>query len=143
MNTRMLERSWRRVASFGLVYLGLGIGSAIISNVLESRVVQASIRVGIFLVAIAVFCSHLRVELARSVENPRASALVTSGAVAFGTFLLAAWAVSMAWGESSHLPKSLLAALLIWPAATSIPAFLATLAWGSLMTRFRRRTKGL
>lgn len=141
MNARFLERSWQRVASFGLVYLGLGVGSAIISNDLESALVQGSIRVGIFLVAIAVFYYHFRAELARSAENLRASALITSGALGFGTFLLAACAVSMAWRESSHLPTSLLAALLIWPVATSLPAFLVALVFGSVMLRFRRRTK--
>lgn len=143
MNTRNLARSWQRVARFGLVYLGLGVGSAIISNDLESAHVQASIRVAIFLVAIAVFYCHFRVELARSAENLRASAVNTSVALAFGTFLLAAYAVGMAWRESSHLPTSLLAALLIWPVATSLPAFLAALVLGSVMVRFRRRTKGL
>jgi len=133
----------RRVASFGLVYLGLGVGSAIISNDLESAFVQASIRVGIFLVAAAVFYYHCRVELARSAERLLASALITSGAMAFGTFLLAAYAVTMAWRDSSHLPTSLLSALLIWPVATSLPAFLAALVLGSVLVRFRRRTEGL
>lgn len=143
MNSHLLEKWWQRVASFGLVYLGLGVGSAIISNDLESALVQASIRVGILLVAIGVFNCHFRAELARSVENVRASALITSGALAFGTFLLATYAVCMEWLESSHLPVSLLAALLIWPVATSLPAFLAALVLGSVMVRFRRRTKGL
>jgi hypothetical protein len=142
MNTRHPERSWQRVASFGLVYLGLGVGSAIISNDLESAPVKASIRVGIFLVAIAVFYCHFRVELARSAGNLRASALNTAVALALGTFLLAAYAVGMAWRESSHLPASLLAALFIWPVATGLPAFLAALAFGSVMIRFRRRTGG-
>jgi ABC-type branched-subunit amino acid transport system permease subunit len=64
-------------------------------------------------------------------------------ALALGTFLLAAYAVGMAWRESSHLPASLLAALFIWPVATGLPAFLAALALGSVMIRFRRRTGGL
>jgi hypothetical protein len=143
MNARILERSWQRVTSFGLVYLGLGVGSAIFSNDLESAPVQASIRVGIFLVAVAVFYCHFRVELARSKERLRATALITSGALAFGTFLLAAYAVSTAWWESSHLPTSLLSALLIWPMATGLPAFLAVLVLRSVMVRFRRKTKDL
>jgi hypothetical protein len=141
MNARILERSWQRVASFGLMYLGLGVGSAVISNDLESAPVQASIRVGIFLVAVAVFYCHLRVELARSAERLGASALITSSALALGTFLLAVYAVSMSWWNSSHLPTSLLSALLIWPVATSLPAFLAALVLGSVLVRFHRRTK--
>lgn len=143
MNSHILEKSWQRVASIGLVYLGLGVGSAIISNDLESALVQASIKVGIFLVGIGVFICHFRAELARSAENLRVSAMIASGALAFGTFLLATYAVSMQWLESSHLPTSLLAALLIWPVATSLPAFLAALVLGSVMVRFRRRIKGL
>jgi hypothetical protein len=137
----MLERPWQRVASFGLVYFGLGVGSAITTNDLEPAALQASIRVGIFLVAVAVFYCHLRVELARSLERFWAAALVTSGALACGTFLLAAYAVSTAWWDSSHLPTSLLWALPIWPVVTSLPAFLAALVWGSVMVRFRRRLK--
>lgn len=141
MNARMLEKPWQRVAGFGLVYFGLGVGSAVITNDLEPARLQASIRVGIFLVAVAVFFCHLRVELARSVERLWAAALITSGALACGTFLLAAHAVSTARWDSSHLPTSLLWALPIWPVATSLPAFLAALALGSVMVRFRRRLK--
>jgi vacuolar-type H+-ATPase subunit I/STV1 len=143
MNARSFRRPWQRVATFGLVYFGLGVGSAIISNDLESAPVQASIRVGIFLVAVAFFYWHFRVELGRSDERLRASALITSGALAFGTLLLAVYAVSTAWWDSSHLPTSLLSALLIWPVATSLPAFLAALVLGSVMLRIRRRAKGL
>jgi hypothetical protein len=141
MNARILERWWQRVVSVGLMYLGLGVGSAVISNDLESAPVQASIRVGILLVAVAVFYCHLRVELARSAQRLGASALITSSAVALGTFLLAVYAVSLSWWDSSHLPTSLLSALPIWPVATSLPAFLAALILGSVMVRFHRRTK--
>ncbi len=141
MSARILERWWQRAAGFGLIYLGLGVGSAVISNDLDSAPVQASIRVGIFLVAVAVFYGHLRVELARSAQRLGASAMITSSAVALGTFLLAVYAVSLSWWDSSHLPTSLLSALLIWPVATSLPAFLAALVLGSVMVRFNRRTK--
>lgn len=141
MNARILERSWQRVAGFGLMYLGLGVGSAFISNDLESAPVQASIRVGIFLVAVAVFYYHLRVELARSAERLAASALLTSGALALGTFLLALYAVSISWWDSSQLPSSLLWALLLWPVATGLPSFLGALVLARVMVRFHRRPK--
>ena len=141
MNERNVRSPWQRVATFGLVYLGLGVGSAIISNDLESASLQASIRVGIFVVAVAFFYWHFRVELARSTGRLRVSALITSGALAFGTLLLAFYAVGAAWWNSSHLPTSLLSALLIWPVATSLPAFLAALVLGSVMLRIRRRAK--
>jgi len=141
MKVCLPERSWQRVASIGLVYLGLGVGSAVISNDLDSAPVQASIRVGILLVAVAVCYCHLRVELARSAQRLGASALITSSAVALGTFLFAAHAVSLTWWDSSHVPTSLLSALLIWPVATSLPAFLAALILGSVMVRFHRWTK--
>lgn len=141
MNARILERPWQRVASLGLIYLGLGVGSAVISNDLETAPLQASIRVGILLVAIAVFYCHLRVELARSAEAIGASALLTASALALGTFLLAVHAVSISWWDSSHVPTSLLLALIIWPLATSLPAFLAALVLGGVLMRFRRRTR--
>lgn len=139
----LFERPWQRMASFGLVYLGLGVGSALLSNDLESATVQASVRVGILLVAVAVFYGHLRVELARSGERLRVSGLTTSGAVALGTFLLALYAVSAAWRDASRLPTSLLSALLVWPVAAGLPAFLAALILGSVILRFRRRARGL
>jgi hypothetical protein len=141
MNARILERWRQRVVSVGLIYFGLGVGSAVISNDLESAPVQASIRVGILLVAVAVFYYHLRTELARSAQRLGASALTASSAVALGTFLLAVYAVSLSWWDSSHLPTSLLSALLIWPVATSLPALFAALIFGSVMVRFHRRTK--
>jgi len=141
MKAHILDRRWQRVVSVGLMYLGLGVGSAVISNDLESAPVQASIRVGILLVAVAVFYYHLRVELARAAQRLGASALTTSSAVALGTFLLAVYAVSLSWWDSSHLPTSLLSALLIWPVATSLPAFCAALILGSVMLRFHRRPK--
>lgn len=141
MSRSILERCWQRVASFGLIYLVLGVGSAFISNDLESAPVQAAVRVGILLVAVAVFYSHLRVELARSAQRLLVSALITSSAVALGTFLLAVYAVGLSWWESSYLPASLLSALLIWPMVTSLPAFLVALVLGSLIARFNTRTK--
>lgn len=137
MNLR-LEKSWQRVASNGLVYFGLGVGSALISNDLESRPVQATVRVGIFLIAFAVFYGHLRIELARSAGKHGPSALIASSALALGTFLLASYAVSMSWWDSSRVPTSLLLALLIWPVATGLPAFLGALVLGRVMVRHTR-----
>lgn len=67
--------------------------------------------------------------------------MITSSALAFGTFLLALYAVSTAWWDSSRLPTSLLWALLIWPVAAGLPAFLGALVLGSVMVRFHRRSK--
>jgi hypothetical protein len=121
------------------VYFGLGVASAILSNPLQPGLGQASMRVGIFLVAMAVFYSHSRVELDRTRESPRVSALLTSGAVACGTFLLAVYAVGMASWESSHVGASLLAALIVWPVATSVPAFLVALVLGQVVVRAREK----
>jgi hypothetical protein len=137
MNERNVRRPWQRVGTFGLVYFGLGVASAIISNDLESASLQASIRVGILLVAVAFFYWHFRVELARSTGRLRVSALIASGALAFGTLLLALYAVGAAWWNSSHLPASLLSSLVIWPVATGVPAFLAALVLGRVMLRIR------
>lgn len=142
MTAPVRDKPWQRVASIALVYLGLGVGSAVISNDLESAPVQASIRIGIFLVAVAVFCWHLRIELTRSGGRHGASALMTSSALALGTFLLAVYAVSTSWWDSSRVPTSLLAALLVWPVATGLPACLGALVLGRVMVRFRGRPKG-
>lgn len=139
MNTRIPERWWLRVGAFGLVYLGLGLTSALVANPLPPGLGQASIRVVIFFVAIAVFYSHAGVEVARQPASPRMSALRTAAAVSCGTLLLAVYAVSMAWLESAHVSTSLRAALIIWPVATGVAAFLAALILGRLREWARRR----
>ncbi|MDH4107628.1 MAG: hypothetical protein OEW35_04880 [Gammaproteobacteria bacterium] len=127
------------MAIFGLAYFGLGVSSALISNPLQSELGQASIRVGIFLVGIAVYVSHIRIELAGLPGRPRAAALLVALGVASGTFLLAVYAVSMALWETSRVGTALLAALVIWPVATGIPAFLVALLAGAIRARARSR----
>jgi len=139
MNTRTPGRWWQRTALFGFVYLALGVTSAVFSNPLRSEVGQASIRVGILLIAIAVFCGHWSLEVARSPENSGACALRSSGAVAWGTFLMAVYANLMAWRESPGESTALLPALVIWPLATGVPAFLAALTLGVIRAGFRKR----
>jgi hypothetical protein len=133
MKTPVPERWWQRVGIFGLAYPGLGIISALLSNPLQPGLGQASIRVGILLIAIVVFYIHFRVEFARPPGNLRLSALLASGAVAIGTFLLALYAITAAWLETSQVGKSLLAALIIWPVATGVPAFFAALVLGKML----------
>lgn len=135
MRVRFGDAAWQRVGSYGLAYLVLGVGSAAISNDLASATVQASVRVGILLVAVALLIGHLHAELVRSAAGLGASALRTSSAVALGTFLLAVYAVSMSWWDSSQLPASLLSALVVWPVATGLPAFLAALVVGRVLVR--------
>lgn len=136
----MRDRTWKRVASHGLAYAGLGVGSAVISNDLGSAPLQAAIRVGILLVAVAVFHRHLRSELARSAGRLVPPALVTASALASGTFLLAVFAVGMSWKDSPSVPSSLLWALPAWPVATGLPAFAGAIVFGRWIAGSRART---
>lgn len=137
--TPIPDRRWQRVAAFGLVYVGLGITSAIVTNPLQEGLAQASIRVGILFAAIAAFYSHLRAELAGRPEHLRKPALLASAAVACGTSLLALYAIGAAWLESAHVGNALLAALIVWPVATGVPAFLTALILGQVRAWARRR----
>ena len=133
---------WPRVAAFGFGYFGLGVGSAIISNPLEPGLGQASIRVGILIVAMVLFFIHGRMEIARSPEGLAKPAFSISGAVACGTFLLAVYAVTAAWWEASKVPRTLLSALVIWPVATGLMALLGGLPMVKLITIARQRSGG-
>ena len=83
------EHSWQRIVTFGLVYLGLGIVSAILTNPIQSDTIQAVMRVGILLLSFAVLLTHLHFEICRYHKTVRGASFLTSGAVAFGTFSLA------------------------------------------------------
>jgi glucose dehydrogenase len=137
------EQPWKRMMLVGLIYLALGIVSAVVSNPLQSGFLQTAIRVSIFLVVLAVYYYTLHLELSRSVGNIKQSALLTSGAVVVGTFLLAVYAIGMEWWDTSAVRNSLLIALILWPAATSIPAYLMALLLGYLTVRRRKQLSRL
>jgi hypothetical protein len=143
MNLSISERPWKRVILVGLIYLALGVISAVVSNPLQSGFIQGAIRVGIFLFGLSVYYYSLQLEINRSDGSVKQSALLTSGAVAVGTFLLAVYAIGMEWWETSGVRASLLTALLVWPAATSIPAFLMALLLGYVTVRIRKRLSRL
>lgn len=128
-----------RPAAFGMAYFGLGIFSAFVSNPMHPGMVQASVRLGVLLAAIAVFFWHGRLEFAGPPGRRAVAALRVAGAVAVGTFLLAAWATAMSRWETSRVDRSLLAALWVWPLVTGVPAFLAAVVLGRVMTAMRGR----
>ncbi|MDH3208259.1 MAG: hypothetical protein OEO79_16785 [Gemmatimonadota bacterium] len=141
MTPPVSDKRWRRVATFGLGYFGLGVASAMISNPLRPGLGQASIRVGVLLAAIVLFYVHGRIEIASSPESLRKPVFLSSGAVACGTFLLAVYAVTAAWWETSTVPWTLLSALLIWPVVTGVLALLGGLTVVKLMKMARRGTE--
>jgi hypothetical protein len=143
MNLSVPEQAWKRVILVGLIYLALGVISAVVSNPLRSEFLQAAIRISIFLVALAVYYYSLRLEMNRFDSGIKKSALLTSSAVAVGTFLLAVYAIGMEWWETSGVRNSLLTALIIWPVATGIPAFLMALLLGYVTVRVRKRLSRL
>jgi len=143
MNLSIPERPWKRVMLVGLIYFALGIISALVSNPLKSEFIQAMIRVSIFFVGLAVYYYSLHLEITRYNGGIKSSALLTSCAVAVGTFLLAAYAIGMEWWETSGVRTSLLIALIVWPAATSVPAFIMSLLLGYVIVRIRKRLSRL
>lgn len=138
MNLSIPEQPWKRVMLVGLIYLALGIISALVSNPLHSEFIQVMIRMSIFLVGLAIFYYSIHFEITRYNGGIKSSALLTSCAVAVGTFLLAVYAIGIEWWETSGVRNSLLTALIIWPAATSVPAFIMSLLLGYIIMRIRK-----
>lgn len=142
MMPRFFDTSWRRAVSVSVVYTALGVGSAELSNELPPGVLQVSIRVAFFVLAVFVFVWHVRGELVRAGEPTWTFGLFPAMATSCGAFLLAAYAVTTAWWEFSQVPRSLYAALIVWPLVLGLPAFFAAMLLGRVMARRLPRRRG-
>jgi hypothetical protein len=128
------RRVWPWAAS-ALAYVAIGIASALVSNPIPRREIQATLRLVALALAGIVFLSYLRYELLRQPGSLRQAAGRSAGAVAAGAFLLAVYAVSCALVAESPSTRSLLPALVVWPLVTALLGFLAALALGRAIRR--------
>lgn len=94
-------------------------------------------RLAAWVVCGVAFATHIGYEHFRLRHSPLVVARHASVAVALGAFLLAVAAmIHSQWTTSAIRPIWLLA-LVLWPAITAVPAFLAALVTAVLLVRLR------
>lgn len=140
MNPSIKRRRLQAILVCAGMYLLIAIASALISNPIESALLQAAARLAALGLSIATLAVHIRFEMIRLERSPRAAALTASIAVALGTFSLAVYANLLASRATSSTNHSMLLALLIWPVVTGILSFVAALVVAAMMNRFRARS---
>ena len=97
-------------------------------------------RLAAWVVSGLVFASHIGYECFRLHHPAVRSAWHTSVAAALGGFGLAVAANIHDVGSVSGYRTQMLAALVVWPLLTGVPAFLVAFGAAALLTRFAKRT---
>lgn len=132
------KRQWLPAATLiGLAYFVVGFGFAALAGAAASQPMRIAWRLGAWVASAAVFAAHLWYEQFRVRAAPRTTAWHAALAVTLGAFGLAVAASVHALAASRFRPAYLLA-LVAWPAATALPAFVVALALAAGLTRMRR-----
>lgn len=133
------EATVRTVLLFGVLYFLVGRFFPQPANNLEAWRLAALIVCG------GVYAAHFCYEHFRLRNPPRVTAVHIAAAVAIGGFALAVAGMLHSLSVTSTIRPNWLLALVIWPAATAVPAFLGAIAAGTLLRRIRpapsRKTK--
>ena len=132
------RQPWLRPALLvGVVYLAAGLVFGGLAGLAPSHRMVVAWRLAAWLASAAAFAAHIGYEHFRLRDPPRATALHAAVAVALGAFALAAAAnVHELWTARSYRPM-LAIALVAWPVATAVPAFLVALAAAAGLARAR------
>jgi hypothetical protein len=131
--------AYRAVLLAGLLYgvIGLTFGAAAGSALTTQG--RFEWRLAAWLVSGAVFAAHIAYVQLRLRPSPAFTALQASLGAALGALVLAmAATIHALWIGASSLSAFGLA-LLVWPVATAVPAFVAALVAAAGLTLLRRR----
>ena len=120
---------------FAIVYPIAGIVFAFPANSAVSNDVRFAWRLAAWLVSALTFAIHIAYEHFRERNPPLRAALHVSGAVALGGLLLAVWI------NFQHQTTRALLALVVFPAVTGVPAFIAALPALMILARVARRDR--
>jgi vacuolar-type H+-ATPase subunit I/STV1 len=134
-------RQWwlRTVILFGVVYLVVGLAFGAFAGWSASPQMRVTWRLLAFFTSAVAFAVHIDDEHFRWGNSPLITASHASMAVAAGAFALAVAAnVHGQWVGSSH-QRSLIFALVAFPALTAVPAFVVALVAAAGL---RRRSRG-
>lgn len=127
------HRPWALAALLvGVVYFLVGRLFAVPTDHVQAW------RLAAWVVSFMAYAAHIGYELFTARRSPLPAALHAAAAVAIGAFALAAAGAVHSLSSASTLKPLWLLALVLWPAATAVPAFLAALVAGAMLVRFRR-----
>jgi vacuolar-type H+-ATPase subunit I/STV1 len=140
MDTSGRQRWLRAVLVMGAVYLVTGFVFATLAGWSGSNQVRVVWRLSAWVVSAAAFAAHIGYEHVRLRSRPRTTALHASLGVALGAFGLAVAAnLHAAAASNPQHTHSLASALVLWPVALGLPAFIVALAAAAGLA-LRRRT---
>ena len=132
-----MRHRWIQIAFVvGLVYLLVGRLFALPASHVRAW------RLAAWMVCGALFAGQIVFELLRLRHSPRATALHASVAVAIGAFGLAIAGVIHSLSIDRGIRPIWIAALVLWPAITAIPAFLVALVAAAVLSRLWLRGDG-
>ena len=120
---------------FAIVYPIVGVVFAFPANSAVSNDVRFAWRLAAWLASALTFSVHIAYEHFRERNLPLRAAMHVAGAVALGAFLLAVWI------NFQHQTTRVLLALVVFPAVTGVPAFLAALLALMILARVARRDR--
>jgi hypothetical protein len=128
------NQRWAGVALLaGVTYFVVGRVFALPANHVQAW------RLAAWMVSGVVFAAHIGYEHFTLRNSPRLGAWHTSTAVAIGAMALAIAGMVHSLSVAPTIRPAWLLALVLWPAITGIPAFLAALVAGTVLTRLSRR----
>ena len=132
-----MRHRWIQIAFVvGLVYLLVGRLFALPASDVRLW------RLAAWIVCAAVFAGQIVFELSRLHSAPRATALHASAAVAIGAFGLAIAGIIHSLSIDRAIRPIWIAALVLWPAVTAVPAFFVALVAAAVLTRMLRGADG-
>ena len=117
----------------GVTYFVVGRAFALPANHVQAW------RLAAWMVSGIVFAAHIGYEHFTLRNSPGVAALHTATAVAIGAIALAIAGMIHSLSVAPTVRPAWLLALVLWPAITGIPAFLAALLAGTVLTRLSRK----
>ncbi|MEO5616951.1 MAG: hypothetical protein ABIS67_04200 [Candidatus Eisenbacteria bacterium] len=129
-----LRQAWVRAALLlAVVYLLVGRVFALPADHVHAW------RLAAWMVSGVAYAAHVAYEHFRLRNSPRVTAMHVAVAVAMGAFALAVAGMIHSLSTPAGIRPAWLLAMVIWPAATALPAFLGALVAGAMLPR-RQRT---
>jgi TRAP-type C4-dicarboxylate transport system permease small subunit len=122
------------VLFLGGLYLVAGLVSAALAKSAASDQIRVVWRLAAWVISAVGFATHILYEQIRLRSSPATTALHVALAVALGAFGLAVAARL----HSQNFPAF---ALVLWPVATALPAFVVALAVAAVLSRTRRESQ--
>lgn len=136
MNHTTEKERWLLAAVLaGAAYLAIGVGFAEFARHAATREMRLFWRLAAWAGSFVVLALHFAHETVRCRRPPRRAAFHVAAGVALGAFGLAGWINAHA-SASARSPLAPLA-LIVFPLATGIPAFLGAWAAAAVMARLR------